>query len=91
MLQAIGDFFHTTNTVNTVKKSDLAIEEIQALTPKDPCSSVLRRYRTCSADVDDALELRISDEGIGMDMATQKHVFEKFYSRPLSKVMPCFM
>jgi two-component system phosphate regulon sensor histidine kinase PhoR len=32
-----------------------------------------------TADVDDALELRISDEGIGMDMATQKHVFEKFY------------
>jgi two-component system phosphate regulon sensor histidine kinase PhoR len=32
-----------------------------------------------TADSENGIELRITDEGIGMDIATQKHVFEKFY------------
>ena len=32
-----------------------------------------------TADSENGIELRIRDEGIGMDLATQKHIFEKFY------------
>ena len=32
-----------------------------------------------TANSENGIELRITDEGIGMDIATQKHVFEKFY------------
>ena len=32
-----------------------------------------------TANSENGIELRITDEGIGMDTATQKHVFEKFY------------
>ena len=32
-----------------------------------------------TADSENGLELRIRDEGIGMDLSTQKHIFEKFY------------
>ena len=32
-----------------------------------------------TSNLDNRLELKISDEGIGMNIATQKHVFDKFF------------
>ncbi|MBB13171.1 MAG: two-component sensor histidine kinase [Flavobacteriaceae bacterium] len=32
-----------------------------------------------TADSENGIELRIRDEGIGMDLATQKYIFQKFY------------
>ena len=33
-----------------------------------------------TANVGKSIQLEISDEGIGMDMNTQKHIFDKFFS-----------
>ena len=32
-----------------------------------------------TANVGKSIQLEISDEGIGMDMNTQKHIFDKFF------------
>jgi len=62
-----GNFNHITNVIVNILDNAIKYSE------KKPVIKIF------TSDYEDGVELKISDEGIGMDVATQKHIFEKFY------------